>query len=390
MASEGGGTRLLFGLGLIGCGVVGAVAWAFGYWGLLTGTFLTALWLTILNIRAATVPLRSAHPAPPDPDAGQAMLLRVLLDSAPTPLLAIEAGAVRALNRAARGLFATDDRVLPPPPALDGRGATHLRHEGRHWRIDRVEVPGMDRSVVALIDIEQEERTAEARATAEMIHVLGHELLNGLAPIVSLAESGLAAVASPDHRALLPEILGTLARRAEGLQRFTEGYRALARLPEPMLHPVAIAALVDDLARLFAGRWPGIALVRDLTDLPPVMLDRDQINQALWAVLQNAAEAAATGADAAMVTIAATCPADGRLRIAIGDSGTGVPPEDASRIFRPFHSGKPHGTGIGLSLARQIAHAHGGTLTLHPHPPTIFRFEFPATATMVAIPVRRP
>ncbi|MCP6237314.1 hypothetical protein NL436_27920, partial [Klebsiella pneumoniae] len=81
-----------------------------------------------------------------------------------------------------------DDRVVSAPPALFDRTSTHVRYAARHWRMDRVAVGPND--VVALIDIESEERTAEARASADMVRVLGHEMLNGLVPIVSLAECG--------------------------------------------------------------------------------------------------------------------------------------------------------------------------------------------------------
>ena len=353
--------------GLFACGAAAGAAWRGGVWGSLAGSVLAAVWLAILNGLAmagrAPIPVVSTD-RPREP-----LLDRLLLDAAPTPMLAIEHGGVRALNRAARRLFATDDRVLPAPGELLGAHAGHLRYENRQWRIDRVMLGGEEsgRTVAALIDVEREERVAEARATAEMIHVLGHELLNGLAPIVSLAESGQAVLDRRDaDPVLLREILGTLARRAEGLRRFTASYRELARLPAPRLAPVSITQLADDLSRLFAGRWPGVALAIEVKDSPGWPLDRDQMGQALWALLQNAAEAAtSTRGENARVTL--TIYFEGaNLAFEVRDNGEGVPPESAARIFRPFHTTKPGGTGIGLSLARQIVHAHGGSLTLAP------------------------
>lgn len=365
---------------LLACGAIGAAAFRSGLWGLLTGALLAAIWLGALHCWSVVQPQPLAGPAASTPEIGNAIVLRVLLDAAPTPLLGIEGVTVRALNRAARQHFVTDDRILPVPAEFLDRNASHLRHEGRSWRIDRVEVTdaGAGRMVVALIDIEQEERAAEARATAELIHVLGHELLNGLAPIVSLAESGLAAVAMADRDpTLLPEILGTLARRAEGLQRFTEAYRALARLPEPSRRAVSIRELSDDLARLFAGRWPDVALSANVPDDLLWTLDRDQVSQAIWALLQNAAEAAsADPARPAQVSLSARV-AEAGLEIEVDDNGDGVPPDSIDRIFRPFHTTKPDGTGIGLSLARQIVHAHGGSLTLEPKPTTVLRMVLP-------------
>lgn len=375
MVSRRGPSPIALSLGLVVAGIVAALAWQQGTWGLGAGAALVALWLAVLNWWLVARPRDVVRPDPVRTDDADGLVLRLLLDAAPTPLLAIDATAARALNRAARRLFATDDRILPVPPALTDATATHLRYEGRGWRIDRVRVAnGQD--VAALIDIEQEERAAEARASAEMIQVLGHELLNGLAPIASLAESGAAAVARPEvDVALLREILDTLARRAEGLQRFTEAYRAIARLPEPTRRAVPVGELADDLARLFATRWPAVAL-SVAADADAWTLDRDQIVQAVWALLQNAAEAA-TAAHAAEAQVALRITASDALAIEIEDNGAGVPADAVARIFRPFHTTKADGTGVGLSLARQIALAHGGTLTLASDAPTRFRLTIP-------------
>jgi len=377
MAYKKGWRALTLALGMVISGAVASAAWQNGFWGLFIGALLAIFWLAALNWLLVAGPARaSAFPKDPMPALTTD---GVLLDAAPVPMLEIADDHVRALNRAARGLFGTDDRVLPLPAGLLDPGTGHMRHEGRQWRIARVMIGGAKsgRMVAALIDVEQEERAAEARATAEMIHILGHELLNGLAPIVSLAESGEAALHGREwDPALLREILGTLARRAESLQRFTGAYRELARLPMPRTVPVRIDQIASDLSRLFAGRWPAVTLAVETASTPEWSLDRDQISQALWAVLQNAAEAASVNGARARVTLAIR-DVDANLIIDVEDNGPGVNAEDAARIFRPFHSTKPDGTGIGLSLARQIVHAHGGSLLLVPNPNTTFRVILP-------------
>ncbi len=367
-------SAILASLGLVASGIAGATAWRMGLWGLLTGATLIAAWLGTLVWWAVVRPHAAPQPSMATEADADAMVLRILLDAAPTALLGIEGTAVRALNRAARALFATDDRILPIPAALAEPRTTHLSHEGRRWRIDRVTVSNT-RAVAALIDIEQEERAAEARATTEMIQVLGHELLNGLAPIASLAESGVTAVNRPvTDLELLREILGTLARRAEGLQRFAEAYRALARLPDPILRPTNLREMADDLVRLSVGRWPDITLSVGVDDGLTWLLDRDQIHQAVWALLQNAAEAARPSD--ARVNLRMN-DANAQLVIDVMDNGAGIAPASAARVFRPFHTTKTDGTGIGLSLARQIALGHGGALNLEQGPYTIFRMTLP-------------
>ena len=367
-------SAILASIGLVASGIAGATAWRAGLWGLLTGSTLIAAWLGTLVWWAVVRPRAAPQPSTATEADADALVLRVLLDAAPTPLLAIEGNATRALNRAARTLFATDDRILPIPAALSQPGVSHLSHEGRRWRIDRVTVSD-HRAVAALIDIEQEERVAEARATTEMIQVLGHELLNGLAPIASLAESAVTAVDRPGvDLDLLREILGTLARRAEGLQRFTEAYRALARLPGPIMSPTNLREMADDLARLSVGRWPDITLSVEVDDALTWSFDRDQIDQALWALLQNAAEAARSSDARVNLSINHV---KAQLVIDVMDNGVGISPASSTLVFRPFHTTKPDGNGIGLSLARQIALAHGGSLRLLNDPRTIFRMTLP-------------
>jgi signal transduction histidine kinase len=330
--------------------------------------------LAIAWWNAALLPSRPPEKGS-DAEDEDAAVHRLLLDAAPTPLLAIDRDTAHVLNRVARTIFASDDRILPVPAALLDPSAPTLRHEGRLWRIDRVEASS-GVTVAALIDVEREELAAEARASADLIEVLGHELLNGLSPIVSLAESAQTAAAKePMDAALLAEILGPLARRANGLQRFATDYRALARLPEPILTPVSLDQFGRDLAQLFARRWPTVALTLEIGDVGEWRMDRDQTHQAVWALLNNAAEA----------TIAAEQPrvalsmnyVKNRLVIAIADNGAAVQPESAAFIFRPFHTTKPEGSGIGLSLARQIARGHGGSVELVGANPTIFQINLP-------------
>jgi signal transduction histidine kinase len=373
-------------LAALGAGAGAAIAWTGGYWGLFfvsaiaSAALLLESWLGAHRAgkQALVAESREGASGAADSDDDRIVLQRLLIDAAPTPLLAIEGNAVRALNRAARIAFATDDRVLPLPDALLDRSAHRLLHEGRMWRIDRVEAhaQGARADVVALIDIEAEELDAEARASAELIEVLGHEMLNGLAPIVSLAESARdAARVHSDRQPLLDEILATLVRRVEGLRRFGLGYRALARLPEPVLAPVELSQFSSDLADAFRRTWPDLAFVVAGDLAGSWTMDRDQMHHAVWALLNNAAEAA-RGDQAGRVTVSFERRA-GRLVIAVSDTGPGVPPSAAGSIFRPFHTTKAGGTGVGLTLARRIARGHDGMLTLAEGRPTTFVLRLP-------------
>ncbi|KQM21503.1 hypothetical protein ASE73_15395 [Sphingomonas sp. Leaf24] len=349
------------------------LAWRAGIWGSLLGTLAIVVWALALGCWIA---LRRASATPaPRTSAHDTLPIAALLDQVPVPLLRIDAAQVRAINRAARALFVADDRLIAPPAALTDPAARHLRHAGRRWRIDAVTL-GPDTRLAALIDIAAEEHAAQERASDEMIDILGHELLNGLSPIVSLADSAMTAHRQGD--AMLGDILATLARRVEGLEGFTRAYRQLARLPDPVPAPVALDELADDLARLFRGRFGDrVALTADGRGIAQV--DHDQMVQALWALLQNAAEAALAADAPARVALTLT-DEDGFVA-EIRDSGSGIAATDRARIFRPFHTDKAGGSGIGLTLARRIARAHGGELTLLDTRETCFRLTLPDMST---------
>ncbi|WP_322966268.1 sensor histidine kinase [Sphingomonas fuzhouensis] len=363
----------LAGLTLTVGGALMVLAWQRGMFASILGLALCIAWLIAAGCwaaaRAASLP-RHAEADRPVPDGPP---LDALFDQIPLPLLRVDAGRVQAINRASRRLFGTDDRLIPPPPALLDASQTRLRHEGKSWRIERV--AGTGRALVLLVDVEAERRAAEAHADNEMIDILGHELLNGLSPIVSLADSAQVAAERGDAR--LPGILATLTRRIEGLERFTRAYRMLARLPDPARAMVDMGELTDDLSRLFAERFgERVTLSIAVPEGATGWCDRDQMTQGLWALLHNAAEAALAGPVAPAVGLRVAAETD-RLILRVSDSGQGVAAPERARIFRPFHTTKSEGSGIGLTLARRIARAHGGDLTLLPVAVTTFEWVVP-------------
>ena len=217
--------------------------------------------------------------------------------------------------------------------------------------------------IAALVDIEAELRAAETTTLRDLLQILSHEIMNALTPIASLGRTAAQMIDAPDaDPAEIRDALETVARRAEGLQRFSEAYRDLARLPPPTVKSIDLAAFCGDTARLFATRFPGARLEMDQTAGPQrLSADPDQLSAALWVLLQNAVEAGADGTASILLETAATVEG---TRLRITDDGPGVPAADAPMIYQPFFTTKSGGSGVGLTLALQIARAHGGDLLL--------------------------
>lgn len=363
---------------LFGAGAASIAAWRGGLYASFVLSLLMAAWLAALMFwRREPAAGSSGDAREIGEDKMQGALLRAALEQMPAALIAIGGdGRVRALNRVARDLFGTGDVVLDPPSGLVG-GAPRVTLMGRTYRIDRIEGSRASRmrTIAVLVDIENEERMAEARAIRELLDVLSHEVMNAITPVASLAESALSMLdEDPVPTSSLRDVVGTLGRRTGGLLGFTTAYRELARLPEPVLAQVSLDSVFADLSRTFAARWPcSVALRQTVTAGLYVEADRNQLEQALWALLQNAAEAALGCSDEPCVTLVAQ--GGSTVTIEIADNGPGIAPALRERVFRPFVTTKPEGTGVGLSLAQQIVLGHGGTLKLKQQEAGGARFE---------------
>lgn len=218
---------------------------------------------------------------------------------------------------------------------------------------------GVAHRLLVIADVTRSLREEELQAWKRLVRVLGHELNNSLAPIKSLAGSTRALLgADPlpgDWRTDATSGLAVIENRAESLSRFLDAYARLARLPQPSKAAVSIEDAINRAAAL-ETRVP----VRVIPGPPvEVQADADQLGQLLINLLRNAAEASVGQGTA--VEVYWTIGPD-TLDILIRDAGPGV--ANPANLFVPFFTTKPHGSGIGLVLSRQIAEAHGGTLAL--------------------------
>lgn len=196
---------------------------------------------------------------------------------------------------------------------------------------------------------------SEVEAQRKLVSVLTHEIMNSLSPIISLSATLCENTAQMDEDTALA--IGAINRRSQGLLKFVENYRQLTRIAQPKAHWTRIGELSDSLRALFPA--PYIHFEIEDPDIQ-LRIDGSQIEQVLINLIKNAVEACG---DRPEVTVATKADhPQHQFIITVSDNGRGISPEAIDKIFVPFFTTKPDGSGIGLSLSRQIISMHGGII----------------------------
>lgn len=229
---------------------------------------------------------------------------------------------------------------------------------------------GKDVSIVTFNDITREMENNESESWTRLIRVLTHEIMNTVTPIASLSSAlsqNLDAYDAEDVRSAL----GTISSSSEGLISFVQSYRSLTHIAAPVRKAFYLRDLVNDSVTIAQANWPS-ALVsyHELSEDIILYADYGQISQVMNNLIKNAVQAGASDIDI-------TASIDKRERTVINVANNGEPISETGReqIFVPFYTTKGvSGTGVGLSLCRQIIRLNGGTinLTSSTHEATVF------------------
>jgi len=229
---------------------------------------------------------------------------------------------------------------------------------------------------------EEASRQAEARMThvsrlatlGEMAAGISHEINQPLTAIANYATACERLVAAPDPdvpeiQEALRQIAGQALRAGEIIRRL----RNMARKSDAVRESVGVNEVVEEACTLAMNeaRLHDVRLTLDLTlGLPPIEIDKIQIQQVILNLIRNSMEALEDRQDLRRDVIVRTAPAArSEIEIAVCDFGPGVDPGVADRIFHPFLTTKKEGTGLGLAISRSIVEAHDGTLGYRPHLP---------------------
>jgi two-component system nitrogen regulation sensor histidine kinase NtrY len=227
--------------------------------------------------------------------------------------------------------------------------------------------------LVAIQDIKNELEAKELESWIKLIRVLTHEIMNTVAPITSLSQTILEYFKNLDGQLPSEKIINNTIKglevineRGTGLIGFVDTYRKLTRIPQPDKRAVSVAMLFENTITLIKSE-PENENVQILREVKPVDLeivaDKKQIAQVLINLLKNSIEALKNKPDG-KITIRSELNTIGRALITITDNGPGITEDLMDKIFIPFFTTKENGSGIGLSLSRQIMQMHGGSLKL--------------------------
>lgn len=235
---------------------------------------------------------------------------------------------------------------------------------------------GEEIKLISMSNIQSELEEKEMEAWQNLVRVLTHEIMNSVTPISSLA----VTVEEELHKQLqatTPEIpkdeledmhlsLQTISRRSEGLIRFVKEFRNLTQVPQPRLAEIALHPLLEEMAVLHKKELSDNGVTLTVAVDPPqltALADKNMIEQVLINLIKNAMQAFEEQTDK-RIELRAFTSDKGRPVISVRDNGPGIDPEALEKIFIPFFSTKKSGSGIGLSLSRQIMRVHEGRISV--------------------------
>jgi signal transduction histidine kinase len=319
--------------------------------------------------------------------ATAATFASALADGAPIPLLVIgPSNSLTLGNKAARQQFGRGTPTNIAALSMYGEGFVDLLRSARPGpsRLGRIVVDGLSqrvvidttlielggdaRRIVAVKIIQAELDGAELAAQVDLVRVLTHEIMNSLTPVTSLAATAkqlLDALDATEDPAIGDAQLAVsrLARRAGELEHFVETYKGFSEAPVLRCEPIDITNWLTQTVAIHtvSPNVTATVTLEIMPGLPPLVGDLALLTQVLLNLLKNASEAV-TDTPYPTIALTAALKPRGRIGVAVTDNGPGIPPHLSREVFLPFFTTKPHGSGIGLSFARQIVLLHGGQI----------------------------
>jgi len=259
---------------------------------------------------------------------------------------------------------------------VNERGTVHLS-----MRISEMTLQETHVRIIAINDINSELDDKEIDSWMRLTRVLTHEIMNSVTPITSLSDTLLSM-----HEDVNEEIsngLEVISTTGKSLIAFVESYRKFTHIPTP--HPSLFYAgkFIERMVQLarHQNNFPNITIKVEVEPVDLIVhADENLITQVLLNLLKNAMQAIGSEASDGLIEVNAFCNEEEAVLIQVTNNGPAIPPEEVEHIFVPFFTTKEGGSGIGLSVSRQIMRLSGGSLTLKSNPSirqTSFVLTFP-------------
>jgi two-component system nitrogen regulation sensor histidine kinase NtrY len=298
---------------------------------------------------------------------------------------------IKSLESFSKPLVDTLFRLKPRERALvkveDQNELLHLALYSTQFRLR-----GQDFSLVSIQNIHSELEEKEIDAWQKLIRVLTHEIMNSITPISSLASTINELIKEscqmrlpeekidPEALTDIHEAAQTIQKRSQGLLHFVDAYRNLTLIQKPNFQIFSIRELFDRVEKLLQTNLKEKEIRFEIKIDPQSLelsADPELIEQVLINLLLNALHSLSKQKNA-WICLDAHLDGRGRINIQVKDNGPGIPAENMEKIFIPFYSTKEGGSGIGLSLSRQIMRLHRGSITAHSEPKkeTVFTLRF--------------
>jgi two-component system nitrogen regulation sensor histidine kinase NtrY len=245
--------------------------------------------------------------------------------------------------------------------------------------------------ILSIQDIKHELDEKEVDSWMRLIRVLMHEIMNSITPITSLSESLSNIYLSGDKHVQPEEVtektiattlqgLNVIKEQGKGLLTFVDSYRKLTRIPKPEMKLFKVSELFSRV-KILAGTLDkegkkDISFLINDPDLE-IFADENLISLVLINLIKNAMEANENNPDC-KIKVIARCDLNDHPEICVSDNGPGISKENLEEIFIPFFTTRENGSGIGLSISKQILGAHGGSLKARsiPNRDTVFCMSF--------------
>jgi two-component system nitrogen regulation sensor histidine kinase NtrY len=329
----------------------------------------------------------------------QHQLLQIVVEHAAVPLICFDEKTreIFLMNEAAKTLFETPylqkvDTLRKIEAALPDFLLSMRDNEKVSWRLvlrsRTIQLSVSSRhfsfdnrtiKLVAFIDVTSELAAKEAEAWQKLLRVLTHEISNSAIPLSTLSSyiHDTVVEAQADNRELtqeerqdIMESLRTIDQRSKSLKEFVQNFRSLNQIPEPRPEKINLKSIVCDTILLYTRELENekIALKNELTEDVLIHADKNLTHQIIINLVKNAIEAMENMKERKALEFSVTRDGHRFVNLNIRDSGMGIDPDEIEQIFIPFYSTKKNGSGIGLSISRQVMQKQKGDISVQSQP----------------------